>query len=151
MDWDWREDVRSALRDFGAVSELAGDRVDPQHAEIEFLCAPHTPRALPRGKVAVYGFWLDGTWLKVGRAGANSNARYVSQHYTESAPSTLAKSIRSDERMRNISDLDGKALAAWIKRETSRVNILLPATTSKALLSFLEAFLHMRLQPRYEG
>jgi len=151
MSVDWREDVGSALRDFAAVSELAGERADLGHADVEFLRAPHKPGSLPKGKMAVYGFWWDGTWLKIGKAGEKSNARYVSQHYTGNAPSSLAGSIRNDERMRCISDLDGKDLAAWIKRETSRVNILLPATRNKALMSLLEAFLHVRLHPRYEG
>ena len=151
MSTDWREDVTSALRDFGVVSKLAGDRVEIGHAIVECLGAPHEPRALPKGKMAVYGFWLEGTWLKIGKAGENSNARYRYQHYTGSAQSTLAGSIRKDELMGSISGLDGQALAAWIKRETSRVNILLPATRNKALMSLLEAFLHVRLRPRYEG
>ena len=39
----------------------------------------------------------------------------------------------------------------WIERETSRVNILLPSTRGKKLLSLLEIFLHVRLRPKYEG
>ena len=151
MGTDWREDIISALKDFGAVSKLAGERVDLGRTDVEFLCAPHKPKPLPKGRVAVYGFWFDGTWLKIGRTGENSNARYVSQHYTGSAQSTLAGSIREDRLMQSISGLDGEARAAWIKRETSRVNILVPSTSSKALMSLLEAFLHVRLRPRYEG
>jgi len=40
---------------------------------------------------------------------------------------------------------------AWISAETHRVNILLSARREPELLALLEAFLHLRLRPRYEG
>ena len=53
--------------------------------------------------------------------------------------------------MKQAADLDKTSLAAWIKRETSRVNILLPESRGRRLRLLLEAFLHTRLRPRYEG
>ncbi len=151
---NWHSAIWSALRDFSTVSELAGDRVVFGGRDVEFLPAPHAPPSrLPKGKMAVYGFWLDDDCLKIGKAGPNSHARFASQHYNiKSAGSTLAKSLTEDRLMYAfISGLENHALRDWIKRETSRVHILLPSTKSKILLSLLEAFLHARLRPRYEG
>ena len=134
---NWREDILSALRDFEKVSELAGDHLVLGDVKVEFLPAPHKPpKRLPAGWAAVYGFWHSNDWLKVGYAGPKSSPRYTSQHYTGAAPSTLAHSLQKD--------------AAWVKRETSRVNIRLPSTTTKSLGLLLEAFLHVRLRPKYE-
>ena len=102
----------------------------------------------------MYGFWFDSEWLKIGRAGTNSGPRYTSQHYTGSARSTLSGSLRQDEEMRKVAGVgedDLRGWAAWIERETSRANILLPAASDKMLVSLLEAYLHVRLRPKYEG
>ncbi len=149
----WREDIHSALTDFCVVSELARDKLSLSDATVEYLSAPHRPRPLPAGKMAVYGFCLNGSWLKIGEVGPNSGPRYVSQHYTGSARSTLAGSIRKDQSpsMKQAADLDKASLAAWIKCETSRVNILLLESRGRQLRLLLEAFLHTRLRPRYEG
>lgn len=102
--------------------------------------------------MAVYGFWGDGRWLKIGKVGPNSNARYTSQHYIAgSALSTLAGSLAKDTAMNGVVGFDPRAPGVWIRASTHRVNILLPATRERALLSLLEAFLHLRLRPRYEG
>ena len=102
--------------------------------------------------MAVYGFWYDGQWLKIGKVSPNSNALYVSQHYNKgSAMSTLAGSLANDPRTGLVAEFDTNDAGAWIRTATSRVNILLPATRHLALLSLLEAFLHVRLRPRYEG
>ena len=155
MVGDWREDIRSALRDFITVSQLAKSRVSLKEEDVEFKPAPHQrPAALPNGKAAVYGFWFDGDWLKIGRAGPNTNPHYRSQHYNGSARSTLSGSLRRDASMRGVAGLeedDLRGWAAWIERETSRVNILLPSTSDKMLISLLEAYLHGRLHPKYEG
>ena len=154
MDESWHEDILSALEDFRIVSRLAKGNIVLGTRDVEFLPAPHRPRTLPPGRMALYGFWFNGEWLKIGQAGPKSNARYMSQHYTGSAQSTLSGSLRNDTSMRSIAGLEVDALtkwSAWIKRETNRVNILLPSTQSKSLVSLLESFLHARLHPRYEG
>ena len=102
--------------------------------------------------MAVYGFWWNGEWLKIGKVGPNTNVRYTSQHYNpNSARSTLAGSLVKDIRMVGIPDFAGSTPGDWIKSETSRVNILVPTDSGGELLSRLEAFLHERFQPRYEG
>ena len=96
-------------------------------------------------------FWGDGAWLKIGKVGPKSNARYVNQHYNAgSAQSTLAGSLTSDPYMLTVQGFDPLSAGDWIRQSTHRVNILLPATRRPELLSLLEAFLHARLHPRYE-
>ncbi|BCS32691.1 hypothetical protein TBR22_A19130 [Luteitalea sp. TBR-22] len=101
--------------------------------------------------MAVYGFWGHGRWLKVGIAGPKSGARFCSQHYRAgSAPSTLAASLAADPEMAAIAGFDPADAGAWIKSATHRVNILMPTSEPRELLALLEAFLHLRLRPRYE-
>ncbi len=149
---DWRTDITHALADFRKVAELAGVRLDIAQLEVEFLPAPHKPpTSLPKGKMAVYGFWSSGQWLKIGMVGPKSKARYTSQHYNaDSAPSTLAGSLVHDQRMAEVMGFDATVPGAWIKSSCNRVNILLSATLGRELLALLEAFLHVRLNPRYE-
>ncbi len=150
---EWRDEVEKALTIFGTVAELAGDPISKDDIAIEYLNAPHRPPTrLPVGKMAVYGFWGDSVWLKIGKAGPNTNARYTSQHYNPgSAQSTLAASLAGDSHMLTVAGFDPHTSGAWIKASTHRVNILLPSQRRKGLLSLLEAFLHLRWRPRYEG
>ena len=150
---DWRQEVDSALDLFVTVAELASDPIARVEIVVEYLEAPHRqPTHLPAGYMAVYRFRGDGGWLKIGKAGPNSKARFTSQHYNAgNAPSTLAASLAKDSRMRTVADFDPDAPGAWIKRFTHRVNILVPSGRSPEFLSLLEAFLHLRLRPRYEG
>jgi hypothetical protein len=150
---DWRDEVETALAAFLTVAELAGDPISRADIAIEYLGAPHRPpSSLPAGRMAVYGFWHNGAWLKIGKAGPNSNARYTSQHYNlGSAASTLAGSLAGDPHLRSVDGFDPRAPGGWIKTATCRVNILLPSARRRELLSLLEAFLHLRLKPRYEG
>ncbi len=150
----WCEDITSALEDFSIVSELAGEEIVFEDEDVEFLPAPHVPPSrLPTGRMAIYGFWFDGNCLKIGKAGPKTKERYTSQHYNiNSAKSTLAKSISKDPSLsEHVDGLNSGDLRDWIKRETSRVNVLMSSTRSKHILALLEAFLHARLKPRYEG
>src|SRR5436309_10093554 len=94
--FNWRSDIEKALREFAAARAF-----DLCVFEIEYLAAPHKPPSrLPPGKMAVYGFWLEGwRWLKIGKAGPNSSARYAYQHYNGRAGSTCAGSLQSDPNM----------------------------------------------------
>jgi hypothetical protein len=148
----WRAVMDEALKDFVTVASLAHTRLCREDIETEYLEAPHKPPPLlPVGKMAVYGFWHSGEWLKIGLAGPKSNARYTSQHYNpNSAPSTLAASLVKDARMSEFADFDASAPGAWVKSRCSRVNILLDSKHGPFVLALLEAFLHLRLRPRYE-
>lgn len=148
----WRSSMADALRDFEQVAALAGEPIESGVLLSEFLPAPHQPPSrLPFGTMAIYGFCYDNDWLKIGKAGPRSGPRFTSHHYHSSAPSTLAKSLSGDPRMRELEGFDPLLSGDWIRQHTHRVNILLPSDRNRALLSLLEAFLHVRLKPRYEG
>ncbi|HVB64932.1 MAG TPA: hypothetical protein VNE17_09385 [Nitrolancea sp.] len=149
----WRDEIENAISAFLSVAELAGDPISITDTRVEYLPAPHRqPVRLPPGMMAVYAFWGDDVWLKVGKVGPKSNARYTSQHYySGSAMSTLAGSLSSDPHMLTIAGFDPLSAGEWIRKSTHRANILLPAQRRPELLSLLEAFLHLRLRPRYEG
>lgn len=152
MSGDWKSEIEKAISDFLTVAELAKEKIEREEIEIEFLDAPHrSPTKLPSGYMAVYGFGKDEQWLKIGKAGPNSNARYTSQHYTGSAMSTLAGSLSKDPKIPEVNNLDKYELAEWIKVNTYRVNILISSEKSRKLLSLIEAFLHLRSRPKYEG
>lgn len=149
---DWRAETEAAIEAFVRVAEFAGDPIPRSQLRVDLLPAPHSqPPSLPDGSMAVYAFSWHGEWLKVGKAGTRSGPRYVSHHYIMSAPSTLARSLAADPRMLGVEGFDPAAPSAWIRRETCRVNILMPASRDPKLLALLEAFLHLRLRPRYEG
>ncbi len=149
---DWKEDIRAALQSFETVASLARQPVRQEDWHVEFLDAPHCPpSSLPKGMMAIYGFWGDGGWLKIGLIGDKSGPRYTSQHYLPNgAKSTLAKSLASDARMVLLTGFDPSAPGYWIKNACHRVNILLPAPHGRPLMAMLEAFLHVLLKPRYE-
>lgn len=149
---DWRKEMEETLNAFVTVAELAGDPIRLDELQVEYLSAPHRqPSSLPNGKMAIYAFWWNDEWLKIGKAGPNSGPRYVSQHYTGSAMSTLAGSLANDPNMEQVEGFTPHFPGEWIKKSTCRVNILISAQRKKELLSLLEAFLHVRLNPRYEG
>ena len=150
---DWRVEVDDALADFATAAELAGDPISRADIKVEYLNAPHRPPSrLPAGMMAISGFWGNGVWLKIGKAGPKSSAHYTSQHYRPGrAQSSLAGSLANDPLMPSVGGFDQQAPGAWIRAAAHRVNILLPSTRRKELLSLLEAFLHQRLRPRYEG
>jgi len=147
-----REMTDAALRDFANVSALTGAECDVDRAKIEALNKPHKPSGLPTGRMAVYCFFFNGQALKIGIAGPNSDARYRSQHYNpNSAGSNLAKSILAYPSKIGIAPLHISFVGNWIKEHTDRINILLPSSYGKPMLSMLETFLHARWKPAYEG
>ena len=149
----WHDDIDSAIVAFVGVAELAGEIFQPGDVVVEYLDAPHRqPSNLPTGKMAIYAFWWNETWLKIGKAGPKSAARYTSQHYNpNSSKSNLAKSLMNDQKMIKVAGFDVSNPVEWLKGSTCRVNILMSLQRRKELLSLLEAFLHVRLNPRYEG
>jgi hypothetical protein len=102
--------------------------------------------------MAAYCFFLNGHALKIGIAGPKSDARFRSQHYGATrANSTLAGSLLKHPGKVGITPILGDAIGDWIKANTDRINLLLPASYGRAMLSQLEAFLHGRWKPIYEG
>jgi hypothetical protein len=150
---DWRKEMESALDAFVTAASLAGELVRLEDLHVEYLSAPHKPPAsLPAGKMAIYAFWWNGEWLKIGQAGPKSVARYASHHYNpNSSMSNLAKSLSNDPQMNGVLGFSIQNPGQWVKTSTCRVNILLSSQRRKELLSLLEVFLHVRFNPRYEG
>jgi hypothetical protein len=146
------EMVAAALGDFASATTLAGYECDAQKIWVDIAPAPHRPTGLPAGRMATYCFFLNGRALKIGIAGPNSDPRYRSHHYSPTrAPSTLARSILKHPNKIGITAIPAGSIGDWIKANTDRINLLLPASYGKAMLSQLEAFLHARWNPLYEG
>jgi len=144
--------LQTALEDFLGVSSLANYELSQNELELQVLPPPHRPSKLPMGKMAVYGFAHSGEWLKIGMAGPNSSARFHSQHYNpKSARSTLAASLIRDKTFWSSIPHSDDEVGQWLKSEVFRFNIFVNAEHPKELIKLLEAFLHLRLKPRYEG
>lgn len=47
--------------------------------------------------------------------------------------------------------LDAPNVGQWMRVNTDRINILLPLALGLTTLSLLEAFLHVRWKPKFEG
>jgi hypothetical protein len=69
----------------------------------------------------------------------------------QEAVRALAASLMRDARMKTVDGFINAIPGDWIERFCCRVNILVPAHLRPELLSLLEAFLHVRLKPLYEG
>lgn len=144
--------IKEAISRFITVADLGNLAISEQDIEFYFSPAPHKPPSkLPSGKFAVYVFFYMEKCLKVGKAGTNSQARYSSQHYGFSAPSTLAKCIFSDQKEFGLNNLQKEQTGSWIKENLSRLNILLPEKIGIEGLNLLEAFLQCYFKPKYEG
>jgi hypothetical protein len=139
--------------DFLSIASIAGLKLGAQDVTVEELPAPYRPPSrLPDGKMAVYAFFMRGECLKVGKAGPQSQARYVSQHYSpRSSMSNLARSILKDKNGLGVEELKQEKVGDWIKQYTDRMNLLLPRELGVPVLTLLEAFLQCRLRPRFEG
>ncbi len=146
-------DLKSIMADFISVARLSGIDVRETDIHIEQLPAPHQPpKALPKGKIAVYMFFLGPNCLKVGKVGPKSQPRYTSQHYnSKSSISNLAKSVLKDKAKLGIPDINEDNVGTWIKTNTDRVNILMSDEHGISVLTLLESFLQCRLKPRFEG
>ena len=144
-------DLRKLVRSFLRATERAGINTDGLKIESEVLHAPHTPKALPAGKMGVYVFIYNGQTLKVGRAGPNSQARWLSQHYGPGrACSTLAGSLLDKGSTIGVSGLSKTTVGPWIKRNCDRLNFIMDGSWGIDILTRLEEFLQLRLQPCFE-
>lgn len=135
------------------LAKLAGLTYSPDLVTIEIAVARHRrPTTLPSGKMAIYMFFHRGICLKVGRAYANSKARYVSHHYDpKSSRSNLAKSILKHRYDYEFIPSGSAHIGKWIENNMDRINILLLDDLGTYYLSLVEAFFQCYLQPRYEG
>jgi hypothetical protein len=142
--------IRTRICELATLADL---RAAFTEIEIEAWPAPHVPPSkLPPGKMAVYIFFYAARCLKVGKVGCNSNARYTSQHYNpQSSNSNLAKAILESPDTIGVKSLAPADVGEWIKTNTDRINVLLPADWGVPFLTLVEAFLQFWLRPVYEG
>ncbi|WP_051208790.1 hypothetical protein [Butyrivibrio sp. WCD3002] len=132
------------------VTRAAGKPIESGY-EIIDRGMPHTPKSLGKGKMGIYTFNYNGEFLKIGEAGPSSNARFESQHYLpKSSNSNLSKSILKDSEMQGLG-INELNVGDWIKKNTRRIDILLDASLGIFALNLLEAALHYKYEPRYEG
>jgi len=143
--------MRNAIDDFIKALALAGVSLDTANIAIDDLGCPHTQKGLPSRKMAIYTFQMNGQFLKIGKAGSNSNARFRSHHYNPSrAKSNLAKSLLCDKEMAKY-NLDNANIEDWIRNNIHRIDILIDKDVDIFVLNFLESFLHCKFKPKYEG
>lgn len=156
--------IKEVVAAFSSWASAQG--LGPARAEVrvQSLGRPHVPAPLPVGWQGVYCFQYESAWLKVGKAGTKSGARWISQHYNPgSAMSTLAFSLVKyghfasvdhpslpdlRPRLQTVSPDD---IGEWIRRHTERVNIVIRAEMGREGLAHLEAIAHRVLKPVFEG
>lgn len=145
---DFVNDFDKIIRE---VSSVLGKSIDKGKYEIIDRGIPHQPKVLPSGMMGVYTFWYEGKFMKIGKAGPKSGARFLSQHYNpKSAQSTLAASILTDKRMQDKGIIESN-VGDWIKNNCRRVDILLNSDLGIFALELIEAALHYKYEPIYEG
>lgn len=133
-----------------SVTSAAGRKVGSGY-EIIDRGMPHVPRTLKRGTMGVYTFLYKDEFLKIGKAGPNSNARFFSQHYLPaSSASNLSKSLLNDNEMKGLG-ITEDTVGDWIRQNTRRIDIILDESLGIFTLELIEAALHFKYEPRYEG
>ena len=133
------------------ISEMLGKPIHKDKYKVIDRGMPHNPQNLPTGMMGVYTFWYNGSFLKIGKAGPKSNARFFSQHYNpRSAQSTLAASILLDVNMKN-EGITEENIGEWIKNNCRKIDILLDVSLGIFALELIESALHYKYEPIYEG
>lgn len=145
---DYVSDFDKVIRE---VSTVLGKPIKKEKYRIVDRGVPHHPQTLPFMEMGIYVFLYMDKFLKIGKAGANSNARFLSQHYNpKSAQSTLARSILYDPDMQNRGITENN-VGIWIKNNCRRIDILLHVDLGIFSLELIEAALHFKYEPLYEG
>ena len=146
------------ITDFIEIARISGIEISKTDIEHEVLTTPHRSKSLPIGKQAVYIFSIGSdrpVFLKVGKVGPNSNARFNSQHYHPGrSMSNLANSLlnaREQWESFGISELDSESVGPWLKEHTDIDHFYLADSLGKYPLSLLEIFIQCRLKPMFEG
>jgi hypothetical protein len=152
---------QSLIDDFvSALATHCGVTADPSRISHDRWLAPHQPRDLQAACGAVYVFSLPasthapagpGRVLKVGKAGANSNARFRYHHYKSGAAlSTLAGAIENNPLLWGYIAYPGTGsnAGAWIKANTDRDNFYFQ---DPALIGLFEVYAKALLGSVFEG
>jgi len=144
---EMEEQLGELLRQFCQVHGVQG--VIPAPIDFQFQDGPHT-RPLPlRDEMGVYLFFKEQDWLRIGQT--SYSPRFTSQHYgTRRAGSSFAKDVWAN---RNEFGFEGpeEQIDIWLFQNFGRANIRIAAKHGNAINRLLEAFLHLHLNPRFEG
>lgn len=116
---------------------------------VDFQKAPHE-RPLPlRNERGIYLFFRNNEWLRIGQTAYSP--RFTSQHYgSRRAGSTFAKDVWDNRLEFGFAGNEGEE-AAWIFENCGRANIRISVQHGEAMSRLLEVFLHVHLEPRFEG
>lgn len=126
-------------------------KIDDEQIHILDRGIPHKLTKLNEDYMVVYTFAFQERYLKIGKAGPKSFARVNSHHYNpNSSNSNLSKSMLSDRDFCSFA-LTEESIKDWIKNNTARLDILMEKRLGIFVLNFVEAFLHLKFQPKYEG
>lgn len=148
MTLDFKNDFDKIISE---VSSILGKPIDKGKYIIIDRGIPHQPKNLPLNMMGIYTFYYEGKFMKIGKAGTNSKARFLSQHYNpRSAQSNLAASILSDNRMHG-KGLNENNVGDWIKNNCRRIDILFDSELGIFTLGLIESALHYKYEPIYEG
>ncbi len=141
--------VKQKMKFIVDITRQLGDELSESDYIIEDMGCPHKqPKKMPAGYAAIYIFVYQNEFLKIGKANAKSNARFVSQHYGFSAPSTLAKSICSDSAFLSLG-INPDNVKPWMLENLHRINIYVK--DSKTTTELVEAVMHYAFRPKFEG
>lgn len=145
---DLKEDIAKLITD--ASFAIGKPMIEGVDFDMFYQGLNHNPHALPKGKIAVYTFYYDDQFLKIGQANINSKARYQSHHYyIKSGPSTLANSLLVDATMIEI--VNESNVTEWIKSNCERFDVIIDGLKhDKMTLNFVEGLLHYYYRPKYE-
>lgn len=108
---------------------------------------------------AVYAFYLKANvdlpkdksrFFKIGRVGPKSTARFDGHHYnSKSSGSNLAKSILNDKDRLGLKKIGD--IGEFIRNNFIRINILFFSSAPEFSNELVEALLHYKYKPLFEG
>ena len=141
-------EIKEALLSIAKI--LGPDDISPEQVQIIDRGLPHSIGSLPKGKMAIYIFKYGDIYLKIGKVGTKSNARFISQHYHPiSANSNLAKSILADDEFGD--NVSADTIKEWMMNNLNRIDILVNENLGIFALDLFEMCLHYKYKPKYEG
>ncbi len=148
--------IDATMKQIEKMTKELGYELKETDYEVEDLGFPHRqPKGLVKGYAGIYIFILEVenggyAFLKIGKANPKSNARFVSQHYGFTAPSTLAKSLCSDPEFIS-KGVRPENVKEWMFQKLHRINIRIKISDSTAVTELIEAIFHYKFRPWYEG
>jgi len=150
---DLKRLFESALSDFQQCVKIAvPDRPPDLRYEFDIRWPPHKRPGRLKGRGAIYTFfWPErNEFLKIGKAGSGSENRYRSHHYNGKAGSTLRADLLKNCNKLGI-PCSTEKIEDWMLDNLARADVLFAPGYDDFVLAMLEAFLHLRWRPRFEG